>query len=139
MLTTLRNGTAISREGQQGLCYNTLPFATYMYLEKETVPRIKSAIKRVEIAERNRVRNRAWKSYVRSARNRVEEAAKSGKPEDTQKALNEAYSKIDRAISKGILHKNTGARRKARLVALVKRLASAQPKSGGKAKKSAAS
>lgn len=139
MLTTLRNGESATREGQQGLCYNTLPSATSITWNKDTVPRIKSAIKRVEIAERNRVRNRAWKSYVRSARNRVEEAAKGGKPEDTQKALNEAYSKIDRAVSKGILHKNTAARRKARLVGLIKRVATAQPKSGGKTKKSAAS
>jgi small subunit ribosomal protein S20 len=103
------------------------------------VPRIKSAIKRVEITERNRVRNRAWKSYVRSARNRVEEAAKAGKPADTTKALNEAYAKIDRAVSKGILHRNTGARRKARLVAMIKKLAATTPKTSGKGKKSAAS
>jgi small subunit ribosomal protein S20 len=141
----LRCVTALHKaaKSKQGLCYNTLPFASYKSLGKETVPRIKSAIKRVEITERNRVRNRAWKSYVRSARNRVEEAAKSGQPDDTTKALNEAYAKIDRAVSKGILHRNTGARRKARLVAMVKRFATATPKAGGKgkskSKKSAAS
>ncbi len=88
------------------------------------MPRIKSAIKRVEVAERNRVRNRAWKSYIRSARNRVEEACEAAKQADAVKALSEAYTKIDKAVSKGILHANTGARRKARLSRLVARLAS---------------
>lgn len=93
------------------------------------VPRIKSAIKRVEITERNRVRNRAWKSYIRSARNRVEEAAKAGKTaEEVSKALGEAYSKIDRAVTKGVLHKNTAARRKSRLSKMTLRIAAAPVK-----------
>jgi len=120
------------------LCYNTLPFATSIS-EQEAVPRIKSAIKRVDITERNRKHNRAWKSYIRSARNKVEDAAKAGKGEDASKALNEAYAKIDKAVSKGILHKNTGARRKARLVGMITRLAAAPVKTGAKGKKSAAS
>ena len=101
------------------------------------MPRIKSAIKRVEIAERNRKRNRMWKGQIRTARNTVEEAAKAGKPTDAVTALNEAYSKIDRAVAKGILHKNTAARRKSRLVALMTRFAAAAPKASHKAKKTA--
>lgn len=98
------------------------------------MPKIKSAIKRVEVTERNRVRNRAWKSYIRSARNRVEEAAKAGKPIEVSKALSEAYAKIDRAVTKGVLHKNTAARRKSRLVKMTGRIAAAPVKSA-KAKK----
>ena len=97
------------------------------------MPRIKSAIKRVEVAERNRRRNRAWKSFVRSARNRVEEACKAGKQPDAVKALSEAYAKIDKAVSKGVLHTNTGARRKARLSKLVVKAATATPKAATKA------
>jgi len=100
------------------------------------VPRIKSAIKRVEITERNRVRNRFWKGSIRTARNKVEDAAKSGQPKEAAAALNEAYSKIDRAVSKGILHKNTAARRKSRLVALMAKYAQTAPKAT-KAKKAA--
>lgn len=100
------------------------------------MPRIKSAIKRVEIAERNRVRNRAWKSYIRSARNRVEDAAKTGKQPDVTKALSEAFSKIDRAVTKGVLHKNTAARRKSRLNKMIIRLAAA-PTKATKGKKAA--
>jgi small subunit ribosomal protein S20 len=101
------------------------------------VPRIKSAIKRVDVAERNRKRNRMWKGQIRTARNEVEEAAKSGKPTDAVAALNQAYSKIDRAVAKGILHKNTAARRKSRLVALMTRLSTSTPKASTKAKKAA--
>lgn len=100
------------------------------------MPRIKSAIKRVQVAERNRVRNRAWKSYVRSARNRVEDAAKSGG--DIAKTMSEAFSKIDRAVTKGVLHRNTAARRKARLYKMVARLTAAPAKTAkGRAKKAA--
>lgn len=103
------------------------------------MPRIKSAIKRVEIAERNRRRNRMWKGFVRSARNKVEESAKAGKPQDALKALNEAYAKIDKAVVKGVLHRNTAARRKSRLVAMIARYAAMTPKTSGKGKKAAAS
>ena len=96
------------------------------------MPRIKSAIKRVDVAERNRKRNRAWKSYVRSARNRVEEACKTGKSGDAVKALSEAYAKIDKAVTKGVLHINTAARRKARLSKMVVKTAEA-PKATAKA------
>lgn len=102
------------------------------------MPRIKSAIKRVLVTERNRVRNRAWKSYVRSARNRVEDAAKGGQATDIQKAMSDAFSKIDKAVSKGVLHKNTAARRKARLSAMVIRMANAPVKATkARSKKSA--
>lgn len=101
------------------------------------MPKIKSAIKRVDVAERNRKRNRMWKGQIRTARTKVEEAAKAGKPQDAVTLLNEAYSKIDRAVAKGILHKNTAARRKGRLVALMVRFATAAPKSTGRTKKAA--
>ncbi len=85
------------------------------------MPRIKSAIKRVLVAERNRARNRAWKAYIRTARNKVADAIKSADTGVTTTALSEAFSKIDRAVAKGILHKNTAARRKARLTAAVRK------------------
>lgn len=83
------------------------------------MPKIKSAKKRVEVAERNRQRNRFWKSSVRTVRSHVEEELVNPKGGDVQKALNDAFSVIDRAVSKGVLHRNTGARRKARLTLLV--------------------
>lgn len=81
------------------------------------MPRIKSAIKRVEISERNRLRNRAWKSAIRTFRNKVQEAINSGDAEAADEALRQAYSVIDRAVVKGIVHRNNAARKKARLAA----------------------
>jgi small subunit ribosomal protein S20 len=89
------------------------------------VPNIKSAIKRVEVAERNNVRNRFWKSTMRTSSNKVEEALDAAKPQDAVAALTGAYSSIDRAVAKGVLHKNAAARRKSRLAA---RVAKAQGK-----------
>ncbi len=79
--------------------------------------RIKSGIKRTEIAERNRLRNVAGKSEVKTRFKRVVEAAGAG--EDSAKTvelLKKAIRTIDRAAHKGIIHPNTAARRKSRLV-----------------------
>jgi len=76
---------------------------------------IKSAKKRAEIAERNRERNIAIKSSVKTAVRRVFEAIKENNVEKIQAALSKAYSVIDKAITKGVLHRNTAARKKSRL------------------------
>ncbi len=79
------------------------------------MPKIKSAIKRVEVAERNREKNRSWKSAVRTVRNNVVDAIKDQDAKASAEAMNEAFSVIDRAVSKGVIHRNTAARRKSRL------------------------
>jgi small subunit ribosomal protein S20 len=76
------------------------------------VPKIKSAIKRVKISLRNQERNKSWRSAVRTVRNKVT-AATEGESYDS--ALSSAYSVIDRAVSKGVLHKNSAARKKSKL------------------------
>lgn len=68
---------------------------------------IKSAIKRAKKAAVRTLRNRAVKSTVRTAVRRVQTQG--------AEALAQAFSVIDRAVSKGVLHKNTAARKKARL------------------------
>ena len=84
---------------------------------------IKSAKKRVLIAEANRVRNVAFKTSIKTA---VKKALALATGEDNE-ALNSAVSKVyqlcDKAVSKGILHKNTAARKKSRLVLAIKKLA----------------
>ena len=79
------------------------------------MPKIKSAIKRVEIAERNRQRNKTWRTSVRTVHNQVLETSKSGNAKEIAKALQQAYKVIDTAVAKGVLHKNAAARRKSRL------------------------
>lgn len=80
------------------------------------MPQIKSAKKRVEVAERNRQRNVACKSAIRTAVKKVLIAVQNKEEAgQVQEQLNQAFSLIDRAVLKGIVHKNTGARYKARL------------------------
>ncbi|MBP0011718.1 30S ribosomal protein S20 [Roseofilum reptotaenium CS-1145] len=93
------------------------------------MPNIKSAIKRVQIAERNRLRNKAYKSAVRTLMKKfftaVEEQSASPSPEKAQEIqtlMNQAYSKIDKSVKRGVLHRNTGSRRKARLAKALKKL-----------------
>jgi small subunit ribosomal protein S20 len=84
------------------------------------LPRIKSAKKRVEVAERNRQRNMAFKSAVRTAIKKV----LTGENETVRaENLKTAYSLIDRAVLKGILHKNTAARYKSRIAKSVQKSA----------------
>ena len=78
------------------------------------MPRIKSAKKRVEVSERNRLRNNSYKSGIRTAIRKVLEAAKA-KEKNTETLLREAVSLIDKAVLKGILKKNTAARWKSRI------------------------
>ncbi len=89
---------------------------------------IKSAAKRAEIAERNRLRNKSYKSAVKTLMKKYFDAVDGYKanPSDTtakeevEKRMSEAYSKIDKAVKKGVLHTNNGARKKARLARALK-------------------
>ena len=76
---------------------------------------IKSSKKRVLIAERNRLRNVAMKSSIKTAVKKVLELSTSDDKEALQAALSNAYKLCDKAVSKGVLHKNTAARKKSRL------------------------
>ena len=84
---------------------------------------IKSAKKRVLIAEANRQRNVAFKSAIKTAMKKVLELAAGDDKDALSAALSKAYQLCDKAVSKGILHKNTAARKKSRLTLAVKKLA----------------
>jgi small subunit ribosomal protein S20 len=88
----------------------------------------KSAIKRIRVAERNRLRNKAYKSAVKTLTKRYHEALEadaSAPSEESSKLVQErmsaAVSKIDKAVKRGVLHKNAGARRKSRLAKALKK------------------
>jgi small subunit ribosomal protein S20 len=92
------------------------------------VANIKSAIKRVQIAERNRLRNKSYKSAVKTLTKKyltaVNNYAANPSPElmqEVQQSMASAYSKIDKAVKRGALHRNTGARKKARLAKVLKK------------------
>ncbi len=78
------------------------------------MPNIKSAIKRVKVSEKKNLRNRMIKSGVKTAIKKFQvELAVSPSAANVQ--LSATTSAIDKAASKGILHKNTANRKKARL------------------------
>ena len=88
----------------------------------------KSSKKRIQIAERNRLRNRTYKSSLRTLMKRCFTAcdAYSSAPGDEAKAtvqssMSAAFSKIDKAVKVGVLHRNNGAHQKSRLSAAVKK------------------
>ena len=83
---------------------------------------IKSAKKRVLIAEANRQRNVAFKSSIKTAVKKALALATEGSKEDLASAISNVYKLCDKAVSKGILHKNTAARKKSRLVLAIKKL-----------------
>ena len=106
---------------------------SYILHQGLVVPNIKSAIKRVKVSERNRVRNKSWRSAVRTVRSQVIDLVKIADQEKAAEALKNAYQVIDKAVSKGILHRNSAARKKSRLAEQVLRLGS-QPKNAKSAK-----
>lgn len=85
------------------------------------MPVTKSAIKKAKQDERNRKRNRVLINAYKEASKNVRKLAESGKINEAKKALSDAYSKIDKAAKRKVLHKNNASRRKARLAALIKK------------------
>lgn len=84
---------------------------------------IKSAKKRVLTAEKNRIKNVAFKTSVKTAIKKVLELAQGKDKEALNAALSKVYQLCDKAVSKGIFHKNTAARKKSRLTIAVNKLA----------------
>jgi len=76
------------------------------------VANIKSQIKRVKTNAQRTERNRAYKSELRTWIRKFRQAHASGDVEATQQALRDASRKLDKAVSKGVLHENTAANKK---------------------------
>ena len=79
------------------------------------MPNIKSAIKRVSVIEKKTLRNNMIKSGYKSAVKKFEQALESGNIEEAKTLFSEATRKIDQACSKGVIVKNTAARKKSNL------------------------
>jgi small subunit ribosomal protein S20 len=79
------------------------------------VANIKSQIKRNTTNEKRRLRNKAVKSELKTAVRSVREAAAAGDAEAARTALQLATRKLDKAASKGVIHKNQAANRKSAL------------------------
>jgi len=91
------------------------------------VANTKSAKKRIQIGERNRLINKTYKSTVRTLTKKTLENCEKYKkePNDENKnlvntSLNKVFSLIDKAVKKNVLHKNNGANRKSKINNFVK-------------------
>ncbi|MHA6621031.1 30S ribosomal protein S20 [Pseudonocardia sp. DLS-67] len=73
---------------------------------------IKSQIKRVKTNEKRRLRNKSVKSSVRTAVRQFREAAEAGDTEKAVELQRTAARALDKAASKGVIHKNQAANRK---------------------------
>ena len=87
----------------------------------------KSAKKRIQIAERNRLINKSYKSTVRTLTKKTFESCEKYKKDPNKDnenivktRLNQAFSLIDKAVKKNVLHKNNGANKKSRINNIVK-------------------
>ena len=87
----------------------------------------KSAKKRIQIAERNRLINKSYKSTVKTLTKKTLENCEKYKkePNDDNKnlvkeSLNKAFSLIDKAVKKNVMHKNNGANKKSKINNFVK-------------------
>ena len=84
---------------------------------------IKSAKKRILVAEKRAARNKSIRSKVKTAIKKVEVAIEAGDKAAAEAALKNAVSELDKATKKGIYHKNTCARKVSRLTVAVNKLA----------------
>ena len=87
----------------------------------------KSAKKRIQIAERNRLINKSYKSTVKTLTKKTFENCEKYKKEPNEDnknlvkiSLNKAFSLIDKAVKKNVLHKNNGAHKKSKINYVVK-------------------
>ena len=79
------------------------------------MPNIKSAIKRVSVIEKKTLRNNMIKSGYKSAVKKFEQAVEAGNKEEATKLLASATKIVDQACTKGVIVKNTAARKKSNM------------------------
>lgn len=89
------------------------------------MPNKKSAERRVRIAERNRIYNRFWSTRCKNAVKKVLEAVEAKDGTEATRSFNLAQSVIDKAVVKGVMHRNTATRRKEMMARRVKSLVKA--------------
>ena len=81
------------------------------------MPNLKSSMKDMRVSERRRLRNRPIISATRTYVRRANIAIAAGDTTAAASAVGDAISALDKAASKGVIHRNNAARRKSRLMA----------------------
>ena len=87
------------------------------------LPNIKSAKKRVQLAEVRNARNKADKSALKTALKKFEAAAAEGNRTEAEGAYKVAVKIVDKSAAKGLLHKNNAARKKSSMTLQLNKLA----------------
>ncbi|EHR60402.1 30S ribosomal protein S20 [Saccharomonospora cyanea] len=83
---------------------------------------IKSQMKRIKTNEKRRLRNQSVRSSVKTAIRRFREAAEAGDKAKAVELQREAARKLDKAVTKGVLHKNQAANKKSAMALRVNQL-----------------
>ncbi len=81
------------------------------------MPQHKSPLKRMNTDKKRNARNNYVKSTIRTLTKELQQ-----NPENSEALLNKLYAQLDKAAQKGVIHKRTASRRKARLAAYVNKL-----------------
>jgi small subunit ribosomal protein S20 len=81
------------------------------------VANIKSQLKRIRTNEKARLRNKSIKSSLKTAIRRFREAAAAGEKDRVLGELKTASRQLDKAVSKGVIHRNQAANRKSAMAA----------------------
>ena len=76
---------------------------------------IKSQIKRNRQNEKARLRNKSVKSSLKTVIRKLNEASEAGNAESATALLRDASRQLDKAVSKGVIHKNQAANKKSRM------------------------
>ncbi len=79
------------------------------------MPNIKSAKKRVKVIKTKTLRNQIIKTNLKTCIKKFDECVANADAQKAVEACNTAFKKIDQAVAKGVLHKNTAARKKSQL------------------------
>jgi small subunit ribosomal protein S20 len=90
---------------------------------REYMPNIKSAKKRVKVTETKTLQNKMFKSAMKTSIKKYKAAVAEGNKELAEKTYLEAVGMVDRAVSKGIIHKNNAARKKSQYTKLLNGIA----------------
>lgn len=98
-----------------------LRYARFEVTREGKVANIKSQVKRIRTAEKQRLRNKAVKSEVKTEIRKFREAHTAGEKDTAEAQLKIASRKLDKAVSKGVVHKNNAANKKS---AMAKKLGS---------------
>ncbi|MBP5231285.1 MAG: 30S ribosomal protein S20 [Clostridia bacterium] len=83
------------------------------------MPNIKSAKKRVQVTEIKTMQNKSFRSAMKTSIKKYEAALAEGNKELASETYLKAVSMIDRAVNKGIIHKNNAARKKSKFTKML--------------------